>query len=193
MKKHKTAMTRTEQFSLDDDISTGVLEGSFPLCSVHIGCITSATYGRHEHTHNESGHVQSPTTLEFLRHHHHRCPTYLAAFLHLSSCTYHHHKPEQTKQAKQRQRADGHRAGSQSTTLPFPFLPTSLLRRITNDRARRKRLHHTYISLLSTFRVRAFGVGGWEVPNTAHRAREISEGVFFFFFFLRLFLCERVL
>jgi hypothetical protein len=50
MKKHKTAMTRTEQFSLDDDISTGVLEGSFPLCSVHIGCITSATYGRHEHT-----------------------------------------------------------------------------------------------------------------------------------------------
>jgi hypothetical protein len=172
MKKHKTAMTRTEQFSLDDDISTGVLEGSFPLCSVHIGCITSATYGRYEHTHNESGHVQSPTTLEFLRHHHHRCPTYLAAFLPLSSCTYHHHKPEQTKQAQQRQRADRHRAGSQSTTLPFP-LPSYISSTQDNERQGAAQTVASYIHIFTFyFPGSSFWYG--RVGGPKHRAS--SEG-----------------
>jgi len=136
-KRNKTATKRTERFSLDDNTCTGVRKVSFPLALCILGCIPLLhTHGRHEHTHtdtlHESGHVQSPTTLELFfsgltARPPMPCGLYLFSFS--SACTYHHQPTRTNKPDIARLRTADRQAGEQedrkSTSLAYFSFPTS--------------------------------------------------------------------
>jgi hypothetical protein len=133
-KRNKTTTKRTERFSLDDNTCTGVGKGSFPFALCISGCIpllhTDDT-NTHTHTHtlNESGHVQSPTTLECFFSSLTARPPCLAALLvlllpHVPTTT-----TNQNKQTRHSKAQDSRQAGEQedrkSTSLAYFSFPTS--------------------------------------------------------------------